>query len=112
MRRGEIWWADLAEPQASEPGFRRPVLIVQADEFNLSRINTVVVVALTSNMRLAAAPGNVIIARSKSRLTKDSVANVSQILTLDKGYLIEEIGKLDSRIMQQVDDGLRLVLSL
>ena len=112
MKRGEIWWADLEEPSASEPGYRRPVLIVQADEFNQSRINTVIVLVLTTNLRLAAAPGNVKLSRAKSKLAKESVVNVSQILTLDKSFLTERAGKLDGRTMELVDDGLRLVLAL
>lgn len=112
MRRGQIWWVDLPDPKASEPGFRRPVLIVQADEFNASRINTVVAIVITSNLKLADAPGNIYLSRAKSGLNKDSVANVSQIITLDKNFLIEEVGTLDSSMLRQVDEGLQLVLSL
>jgi mRNA interferase MazF len=112
VRRSQIWWAELPEPQASEPGYRRPVLIVQADEFNISRLNTVLVVALTGNLRLAAAPGNLRLAKSKTGLPKDSVANVSQVLTLDKDFLTELTGQLDTRTMQQIDEGLRLALDL
>lgn len=112
MKRGQIWWAALPEPTASEPGYRRPVVIIQSDEFNKSRISTVVVVAITSNLRLAEAPGNVLLAKAKTGLAKDSVANVSQILTLDKAFLSEQIGQLDHLMLQQLDDGLQLVLSL
>lgn len=112
VNRGQIWWADLPDPIASEPGYKRPVIVIQADEFNESRINTVVVVVITSNVRLAAAPGNVKLPKSKSGLSKESVANVSQILTLDKRFLIERIGRLDNHTMQELDEGLTLVLGL
>ncbi len=112
MKRGQIWWAELPEPSASEPGYKRPVIIIQADEFNNSRISTVVVVAITSNLRIADAPGNLRLPKSKTGLVKDSVANVSQILTLDKSFLTEQIGQLDKVITQQLDEGLQLVLSL
>ena len=112
MKRGQIWWAELPEPNASEPGYKRPVIIVQADEFNGSRISTIIVVAITSNLRLADAPGNLHLPKSKTGLTKDSVANVSQVLTLDKCFLTEQIGQLDKVTTQQLDEGLQMVLSL
>jgi len=112
VKRGQIWWAELPEPSASEPGYKRPVIIVQADEFNNSRISTVIAVAITSNLRIADAPGNLRLPKSKTGLAKDSVANVSQILTLDKGFLTEQIGQLDKVTTQQLDEGLQLVLSL
>ena len=112
MKRGQIWWAELPEPSASEPGYKRPVIIVQEDEFNNSRISTVIAVAITSNLRIADAPGNLRLPKSKTGLAKDSVANVSQILTLDKGFLTEQIGQLDKVTTQQLDEGLQLVLSL
>ena len=89
VERGQIWWADLDAPEGSEPGFRRPVLVVQSDAFNRSRIRTVIAVALTSNLRLVEAPGNVLVPANTSGLPKDSVANVSQVLTLDKDYLAD-----------------------
>ena len=112
MERGAVWWAELPDPVASEPGFRRPVVIVQLNAFNRSRIKTVIAVLLTSNLRLAGAPGNVLITAADSGLPKDSVANVSQVITLDKGFLSKRSGKLPSRVMKVLDDGLRLVLSL
>ena len=112
MRRGEIWWATLRPPRGSEPGYRRPVLIVQGDEFNASKINTVVVITLTSNVNLQAAPGNVLLSKRSTRLPRASVANVSQIMTLDKSFLTEQIGKLNQSVMAEVDDGLRLVLNI
>ena len=112
IQRGEIWWASLPEPIASEPGYRRPVLVVQADRFNHSRIATVIVVVITSNLNLAQAPGNVILARGATGLSKDSVANVSQVVTLDKSFLTEPIGVLSPHLLERVDNGLRLALSL
>ncbi|MGQ0644311.1 MAG: type II toxin-antitoxin system PemK/MazF family toxin [Elusimicrobiota bacterium] len=112
MKRGEIWWADLPDPAASEPGYRRPVLVVQSDAFNGSPIQTVIAVALTSNVRLADAPGNVKLSTRKTGLPKESVANVSQIITLDKSFLLEKCGALDHAMMSLVDEGMRLVLSL
>lgn len=112
IRRGEIWWASLPEPVASEPGPARPVLVVQADAFNRSRISTVVAVAITSNQRLAEAPGNVLLSRKASGLPKKSVANVSQVITLDKTFLTSKVRSLPQRELDQVDAGLKLVLSL
>jgi mRNA interferase MazF len=112
MQRGEVWWATLPAPIASEPGYRRPVLIVQSDDFNRSRINTVIALAITSNLRLAEAPGNVLLSRKDSGLPRRSVANVSQLITLDKSYLTERAGKLPSLKMTEIEAGVRLVLSL
>ena len=112
IQRGEIWWADLAEPQGSEPGFRRPLLIVQAEAFNRSRIATTIAVALTSNLALVDAPGNVLLPKRASGLPKDSIANVSQVVTVDRDVLTERTGKLSAELMAAVNTGLRLVLSL
>ncbi len=112
MRRGEIWWAELPEPVASEPGYRRPVLIIQSDDFNRSRIQTVVAVVLTTNLRLAAAPGNVLVTADDTSLPKDSVVNVSQIITVDKTFLTERVRQLEDRVMLLVEDGVRTVLAL
>ncbi|MEO1133073.1 MAG: type II toxin-antitoxin system PemK/MazF family toxin [Cyanobacteria bacterium J06639_1] len=112
MQRGDIWWADLPAPVTSEPGFRRPVLIVQANAFNRSRIRTAIAIILTSNLRLAQAPGNLLVPAKDSGLPKDSVANVSKIVTADRSFLTERVSRLSDRLMQRVDDGLRLVLSL
>ncbi len=112
MKRGEIWWADLPNPRGSEPGFRRPVLVVQADSFNASQIGTVVVAAITSNLRLADAPGNVRLTRRQSKLSRESVVNVSQLLTLDREFLVERVGTLSATALDSVESGLRLVLSL
>ena len=112
MERGEVWWAELPDPVASEPGFRRPVVIVSSNAFNRSRIRTVSAVVLTSNLRLSDAPGNVLLAATESGLQKDSVANVSQVVTLDKGFLSGRCGRIPPRVMKAIDDGLRLALSL
>ncbi len=112
MQRGEIWWAGLPVPGGSGPGYRRPVLIVQADAFNRSRIGTIIAAAISSNLRLAEAPGNVFLGRRQSRLPKDSVVNISQLVTLDRKYLSGRVGKLSLKQMSAVDDGLRLVLSV
>jgi mRNA interferase MazF len=110
--RGEIWWADLPDPRGSGPGFRRPILVIQANSFNQSRIQTVLVAVVSSNLRLADAPGNVLLPAKLSGLPKDSVINVSQLLTLDRSFLLEEAGKIPSRLLAEVDAGLRLVLEL
>jgi mRNA interferase MazF len=112
IQRGEIWWADLPEPRRSEPGFRRPVLVIQADAFNRSRIQTVIVAVITGNLDLAEAPGNVLLPSRSSGLPRDSVVNVSQVLTLDRSYLIEHAGALPARLQVSVDAGLRSVLQL
>ena len=112
MRRGEIWWAGLPEPEGSGPGYRRPVLIVQADEFNRSRIGTVVIVALTTHLALAQAPGNVLLKARRAGLPRDSVVNVSQLLTIDRRLLVKKVSALDLPTMTDVDNGLRLVLAL
>lgn len=112
MQRGEIWWAELPDPIASEPGYRRPLLIVQSDDFNRSRIQTVIGVVLTTNLRLAAAPGNLLVTADQTGLPRDSVINVSQIITADKAFLTDRVGKLSERLMLAVEEGLRLVLGL
>ena len=112
IRRGEIWWASLPDPQGSGPGFRRHVLIVQADAFSRSRIQTVIAAIITSNTALGEAPGNILISRRKSGLPKESVVNVSQLVTLDKRLLTQRTKRLDGMTMRRVDNGLRLVLNL
>jgi len=112
VTRGEIWWADLPDPRGSEPGFRRPVLVIQANSFNRSRIQTVIVAVISSNLRLADAPGNVLVPADASGLARDSVVNVSQLITLDRSFLTEVIGRISERVMSEVVAGLRLVLEL
>lgn len=112
MLRGEIWWASLPAPKGSGPGKRRPVLVVQSDPFNSSRIQTVIAAVITSNLELAAAPGNIRLRRRDTKLSKESVVNVSQLITLDRSYLTERIGELPRRLVASLDEGLRLVLGL
>lgn len=112
MKRGEIWWATLGSPAGPKPGYRRPVLILQTNEFNDSRLRTVVVAAITSNLRLADAPGNVRCRPRETGLDKPSVVNVSQIATTDKRHLREKAGQISGRQLARVEDGIRLVLGL
>lgn len=112
VARREVWWADLEEPRESEPGFRRPIVVVQADAFNRSRLRTVVAVALTSNTRYLDGPGNVLLPGLVTGLPRDSVANVTQIVTVDEDYLDERVGRIPRRLMRRVDSGLRLILDL
>jgi len=112
MMRGEIWWVDLGIPSGSEPGFKRPVLIIQDDAFNLSNIGTILAIAVTSNLNLADAPGNVFLTKKDSNLPKDSVINVSQIVTLDRERFIEKVGKLKQSNMMKVVDGIKLILDI
>lgn len=112
MQRGDVWWANLPDAAGSGPAFRRPVLLIQADSFTRSRITTVIVAVITSNLRLAAAPGNVLLRARESGLPKDSVINVSQIITLDKTDLEAQVGQVSATTLADVEQGLRLVLDL
>lgn len=112
IERGQVWTADLGEPEGSEPGYNRPVLIVQSDAFNRSRLHTVIAVVLSTNLRLVDAPGNVLIPAKASGLRKDSVANVSQVITVDREFLIELAGRVRGQFLNDVENGLRLVLGL
>ena len=110
ISQGEIWWADLPEPSASEPGYRRPVVVAQCDAFNRSRIRTVVCVPLTSNLRWADGPGNVLLDEGATGLPKASVANVSQIATLDREWLTDKVGELPEEKLQLVLFGIDILL--
>ena len=110
INQGDIFWIDLDEPSGSEPGYRHPHVVVQNNVFNRSRINTVIVCALTSNLKRAAAPGNVLLEPREANLPKQSVVNVSQIFTVDKSQLGEKIGTLSSRRVREILDGVRLLL--
>ena len=112
MNRGEIWWARLPEPFGSEPGFHRPVVIIQSDRFNRSRISTLIAAAVTRNLGLRTGPGNVYLPRRTSGLDHDSVVNVSQLVTLDRRRLDRLMGHLSLAKLHELDDGLRLVLAL
>ena len=112
MKRGEVWWASLPEPTGSGPGFRRPVVVVQSNPFNESRIFTVVVAIVTSNVAIADAPGNFRLGKADSGLAKPSVVNVSQIIMLDRQLLIERIKGLPAQCVARLNEGLRLVLGI
>lgn len=112
LNRGEIWWIDFGQPFGSEPGFRRPAVVVQADSFNRSAIRTVIVVPMSTNAALAMAPGNVRCRPRDTGLEKPCVANVSQVAVIDRVRLVEKAGRLTDRLLTQVEAGLRLVLAL
>ncbi len=110
IRQGDIYWIELGEPKGSEPGYRHPHVVVQNDLFNKSRINTVVVCALTSNLKRAMVPGNVSLKKGEANLTRESVVNVSQIVTVDKKNLVEKIGTLTAGRVKQIVSGLKLLI--
>jgi len=110
IAQGDVWWADLPDPSGSGPGFRRPIVIVQGEAFNRSRIETVVSVPLTSNLRWADAPGNVLLHARSTGLPRDAVANVSQIVTIDRSLLSDLVGKLATRQLQLILAGIDIVL--
>ena len=110
IRQGDIYWVGLGEPVGSAPGYRHPHVVVQNDVFNASRIGTVVVCAMTSNLRRAKAPGNVLLEEGEGGLPKRSVVNVSQIFTVDKSQLDERIGTLSAARLREILDGIQLVL--
>ncbi len=110
VSQGDVLWASLPDPAGSGPGFRRPVVVVQGDSFNASRLATVVVVPLTSNLGWASAPGNVMLPRRRTGLPRDSVANVSQIVAVDRGILTERTGHLPDADLALILAGIDLVL--
>jgi len=110
IAQGDVWWADLPDPVSSGPGFRRPVVVVQGDPFNRSRIATAVCVPLTSNLEWAEAPGNVLLSARSTGLPRDSVANVSQLVTLDRSLLTERVGRVSRRQMALLFAGIDVVL--
>jgi len=112
MTRGELWWADFGVPFGSEPGYKRPVIIIQNDFFNKSNINTTIVIPLTTNMILADAPGNIIYKKNESILKKDSVITISQIEVIDRQRLIEKINKIDKSIMNKIENNIMFVLGI
>lgn len=112
VARRDVWWAELGELRASEPGLRRPIVVVQADAFNRSRLRTVIAVALTSDTRYLDGPGNVLLPGSATGLPRDSVANVTQIVSVDEDYLDERVGRIPRRLMRGVDLGFGLVPDL
>jgi len=112
ISRGEIWWADLPEPIGSSPGYRRPVVIIQSDIFNKTNLNTSIAALISTNLEREKMRGNILLKSHQSGLPKDSVVNVTQVFTLDKSLLYEFVETLSERKMAQIDEGLRLVLSL
>ncbi len=112
VERGEIWWADLPEPRGSMPGYKHPFLIIQSDKFNQSSLETVIGVVVTTNLRLAKMPGNILLTPRQSGLPQDSVANLTQIVSANKSDLLEYVGSVSDSKMDQVAKGLRIVLSL
>ena len=110
IEQGDIWWADLGEPQGSAPGYRRPVVVVQGDALNRSRIGTVVCVPLTSNLKWRDAPGNVLLSKQTTGLEKDSVANVSLLVAVDKRQLVERVGRISGRQLERVLPGIDIIL--
>lgn len=110
VAQGEVWWAELPEPSGSGPGFRRPVAVVQGNALNRSRISTVVCVPLTSNLTWADAPGTTLLPIKSTGLPKDSVANASQIITIDRSFLDERVGKLGPKQLVQILNGIDVVL--
>jgi mRNA interferase MazF len=112
IRRGQVWWVDFGEPSGSEPGFRHPALVLQRDEATASRLSTVVVCVLTSNRALSTAPGNTLLPRKATGLPRDSVANASQIATVDKADLLECAGMVPPGLMREIERGIRWFLDL
>ena len=110
IQQGDIFWFDFGVPAGSEPGYRRPVIVIQNDMFNMSKIDTVVIIATTTNYELAHAPGNVLLKKGEGSLPKDSVANISQIYTVDKSSLTEKIGTLSSTKIKQIIEGVKVLI--
>ena len=108
-KQGDIYWIDLGEPSGSEPGYKHPHIVIQNNIFNLSNINTVVVCSLTSNMKRANAPGNIVVNKGEANLSKKSVVNISQIYTVNKSDLVEKIGQVSEKRMHEILDGLKLL---
>ena len=112
VSRGEVWWTDLSEPRGSEPGYRHPILVLQADSFNRSRLRTIIGVVVSSNLGLLEAPGNVLLRAKSVGLPRDSVVNVTQLVTVDRDYLERRAGRVSVKTLARVEAGLRLVLDL
>ena len=109
IKQGDVYWVDLGKPSGSEPGYLHPHVVIQNNVFNLSRINTAIVCVITSNLKRAQAPGNVLLESGEANLPRQSVVNVSQVFTVDKGYLVEKIGTLSRKRVRQILDGIRLL---
>jgi mRNA interferase MazF len=109
IKQGDVFWVDLDDPSGSEPGYRHPHVVIQNNLFNHSKINTVVVCALTSNLKRAQSPGNVLLSPRETNLPKQSVVNISQVFTVDKTQLSEKIGSLSARRVREILNGLHLL---
>ena len=112
IRRGQVWWADLGTPRGASPGYVRPVVVIQAELFNKTDIDSVIIAIATTNLRLARMPGNVSVSGDVAGLKEDSVVNITQLFTVDQTDLLELLGNIPDNKMEQIDRGLRLVLSL
>ena len=110
IRQGDVYWVELGEPEGSEPGYRHPHVVIQNNVFNQSRINTVVVCAVTSNLKRAGAPGNVLLATGEAGLTKRRVVNISQMFTVDKSQLGDKVGTISTKRMREILDGVHLLI--
>ena len=110
IKQGEIYWVDLSEPKGSEPGYRHPHIVIQNNLFNASRINTIVVCSLTSNLNRAKAPGNVLLNKGEANLPRKSVVNISQIFTVNKSDLVEKIGQVSTKRIMEILDGIKLLI--
>ncbi len=110
IKQGEIYWIDLGEPSASEPAYRHPLVVIQNNVFNKSRINTVIVCSLTSNLKRAQSPGNVLLEKGEANLSKQSVVNVTQVFTVNKSDCMEKIGALSKERINEVLEGVQLVM--
>jgi mRNA interferase MazF len=111
IKQGDLFWIDLGEPRESEPGYRHPYVVVQNNVFNKSKLNTVVLCAITSNVSRASAPGNVLIKRGDGNIPKTSVVNITQIVTLNKSDLIEKIGTLPKKLTEKILEGINLLIT-
>lgn len=109
-KQGEIYWVDLEKPSGSEPGYRHPHIVIQNNIFNSSNINTVVVCSLTSNVKRAKAPGNVLLNKGETNLPRASVVNISQIYTVNKSDLVEKIGQISEKKMSEILEGIKLLI--
>lgn len=112
IRRGEVWWADLGDPRGSTPARRRPVVVVQGDSYNRSALATVVIAVVTTNLRLAQLPGNVFVPAPTGGLPQDSVVNLTQLVAVDRSFVVTRLGALPANLLDDVDRGLRRVLGL
>jgi mRNA interferase MazF len=112
VKRGEVWWANLPEPVASEPGYRRPVLIISSNFYNLTSISTIIGITLTSNLDYARLPNNIFLSSRETGLSQDSVINMTQVITVDKRFLEQQIGNINQSTLEQLNESLKTVLDI